>query len=109
MQEPLRVILAAEEDARRRLEAAQQEARALVAAAEDEVRRARAAAEAAREGIATATAEALLDAARAEAARLREDGAAAIRRMQTVAAAHTDAAIDAVLALVIPKGVADDE
>jgi len=104
MQEPLRVILAAEAEARQQLDAAQREARALVAAAADEARHARAAAEAAREAIATAAAADLVAAARVEATQLQQDSRAAIGRMHATAAAHADAGVDAVLALVLPTG-----
>lgn len=104
MQAQLRVILEAEAEARRRLEAARAESAALAARAAEEARALVREACEAREVISREAEERLVAAARERAAGIGGEALARVGELRTRAASRMDRAIDLVLQAVLGGG-----
>ncbi len=107
-QDQLRLILAAEAEARRQFEAADRECQRLLAQAEEEGRRCVSEAREGREAVTRTVEQQILADAVAKAQRLEEDTRARIAAMQAVAAPKMEAAVEIVLRCVL-AGETDDD
>ena len=108
MQEQLRMILEAEAEARRQIEAARQDCQLLVAQAEEDGRRRVREAHEARETIIRAEEERLAAEAEEKARRIEEGTRTRALAMRSLAQARIDRAVEAVLQCVLGQGEADD-
>ena len=108
VQEQLRMILEAEAEARRQIEAARRECQLLVAQAEEEGRRRVREAREARETIIRAEEERLAAEAGEKARRIEEGARTRAAAMRSLAQSRTERAVEAVLQCGLGQGERDD-
>jgi cell division septum initiation protein DivIVA len=104
MLQPLRMILAAESEARRLHDAAREEAARTLAQAEEEARRVVRAAREQRDADARAVEERIVTAAQEQARQLTERGKVAITQLRALAEPRMEQAVAVVLRCVLSPG-----